>query len=91
MIALPPAPELIVIVPLPFVGEEATEYVALNAAPETGALGAPMSSVPLMLPTEAAPSAENSPEKAGTENVAGLVAYPAYVPFRALLLNEPAI
>ena len=75
MTALPlPAPELIVIVPLPFVGDEATEYVALKAAPETGPLGAPVSSVPLILPTGAAPSAENSPEKAATENVTGLVA-----------------
>ena len=74
MIALPPGPELIVIVPLPFVGDDATEYVALNAVPETGPLGAPMSSVPLILPVEAAPSAENSPEKAVTANVTGLVA-----------------
>ena len=74
MMALPPAPELIVIVPLPFVGDEATEYVALNAAPETGPLGAPMSLVPLILPLDAVPSAENSPENAVTANVAGLVA-----------------
>jgi hypothetical protein len=73
MIALPPVPELTVMVPLPFVGDEAIEYVALNGAPETGPLGAPMSSAPLMLPAEVAPSAENSPEKTVTAKVAGLV------------------
>ena len=50
-------------VPRPFVGEEATEYAAWNAAPETGPLEAPMSSVPVMLPAGLAPSAVNSPEK----------------------------
>ena len=67
-------PEVTVIVPLPFVGDEPTEYVALNAAPETGPLGAPMSSVPVKLPVGLAPSAENSPEKTTTPKSAGLVA-----------------
>jgi len=90
MTALPPVPEVTVIIPLAFVGDEATEYVALKATPGFGPLGAPMSSVPVMLPVGVAPSAENSPEKTTTPNAAGLVVKPAYVPFSALLLNEPA-
>src|SRR5467141_2402833 len=91
MTAFPPLPEVTAMVPLPSVGEEATEYVAWKAAPETGPLGAPMSSVPVMLAVGVAPSAENSPEKTTTPNAAGLVAKPAYVPFSALLLKEPAV
>src|SRR5260370_13656007 len=87
MTALPPIPEVTVMVPLPFVGDEATEYVALKATPGFGPLGAPMSWVPLMLPVEVTPSAENSPEKTTTPKSTGLVAKPAYVPFSALLLN----
>ena len=90
MTALPAVPELTVMVPLPFVGDEATEYVALNVAPETGPLGTPISSVPVILPVGVAPSAENSPEKTTTPNAAGLVAKPAYAPFSVLLVNEPA-
>jgi len=67
-------PEVTVIVPLPFVGDEPTEYVALNVAPETGPLGAPISSVPVKLPVGLAPSTENSPEKTVTPNAAGLAA-----------------
>jgi hypothetical protein len=89
MTALPPVPEVTVIAPLPFVGDDATEYVALNAAPETGPLGRPISSAPVILPVGVAPSAENSPEKTTTPNAAGKVAKPAYVPFRAPLVNEP--
>ena len=74
MTALPPVPELTVMVPLPFVGDGVTEYVALNAWPETGPVGASMSSVPVILPVGVAPSAENSPEKTVTPNAAGLVA-----------------
>jgi hypothetical protein len=74
MTALPPVPEVTVMVPLPLVGDGVTEYVALNAAPETGPLGAPMSSVPVILPVGMAPSAANSPEKTTTPNAAGLVA-----------------
>jgi len=74
MTAVPPVPEVTVMVPLPFVGDEPTEYVALNAAPDTGPLGAPMSSVPVILPVVVAPSAENSPEKTTTPKSAGLVA-----------------
>src|SRR5437016_13804739 len=77
-------------VPLPFVGDEATEYVAANVAPETGPLGTPISSAPVRLPVGAAPSAENSPEKTTTPYAAGLLAKPAYVPFSVLLVNEPA-
>jgi hypothetical protein len=66
MMELPPVPEVTVMVPRPLVGDEATEYVALNAAPETGPLGAPMSSAPATLPVGMAPSAANSPEKTVT-------------------------
>lgn len=90
MTALPPLPEVTVIIPRPFVGDEATEYVALNAAPETGPFDVLMSSVPVILPVGVAPSAENSPEKTTTPNPTGLVVYPAYVPFRVLLANDPA-
>jgi hypothetical protein len=54
--------------------------VALNAAPETGPLGAPMSSRPVILPVGLAPSAVNSPEKAITAKDAGVAAEPVYVP-----------
>jgi hypothetical protein len=64
--------------------------VALNAASETGPFGEPISSAPVILPVGLAPSAANSPENATTPNAAGLVAKPAYVPFSALLVNEPA-
>jgi hypothetical protein len=90
MTALPPVPEVTVMVPLPFAGEEVTEYVALNAAPETAPLGAPISSVAVRVPVGVAPSAVNSPEKTVTPNAAGLLAKPAYVPFSAPLVNEPA-
>jgi hypothetical protein len=90
MTAVPPVPEVTVMIPLPLVGDGATEYVAWNAAPETGPLAAPMSSVPLILPVGVAPSAENSPENTPTPNAAGLAVKPAYVPFSALLLKEPA-
>ena len=50
MTTFPPVPEVTVMVPLPSVGEEAMEYVALKAAPATGPLGAPISSVPVILP-----------------------------------------
>jgi len=71
MMALPPVPEVTAIVPLPFVGDGDTEYVALNAAPETGPLEGPMSSVPVMLPVGEAPSAANSPEKTVTAKSIG--------------------
>jgi hypothetical protein len=90
MMALPPVPEATVMVPLPFVGEGDTEYVALNAAPDTGPLGSPMSSAPVIWPVGVAPSAENSPEKTTTPNVAGLLAKPAYVPFSEVFVSEPA-
>src|SRR5882762_4219557 len=90
MTALPPVPEVTVMVPRPLVGDEVTEYVALNVAPETGPLGTPISSAPLILPVGVAPSAENSPEKTTTPNAVGLVAKPAYAPFSALSVNEPA-
>jgi hypothetical protein len=58
---LPPIPPEIV--PLPFVGVEETEYVALTDIPVVAPLGAPISSVPVMVPVGEAPSALNSPEK----------------------------
>ncbi len=90
MTALPPLPEVTVIIPRPLVGDEATEYVALNAAPETVPFDVLMSSVPVILPVGVAPSAANSPEKTTTPKPTGLVAYPAYVPFRVLLVNDTA-
>jgi len=90
MMALPPVPEATAMVPLPLVGDGDTEYVALKAAPETGPLAAPMSSAPVMLPVELAPSATNSPEKTVAAKLTGLVAYPAYAPFRVLLPNDTA-
>jgi hypothetical protein len=74
MTALPPVPEVTAMVPLPFVGAEAMEYVALNATFGFGPLVAPMSSVPVILPVGLTPSAENSPEKTTTPNPVGLVA-----------------
>jgi len=74
MTAVPPVPEVTVMVPLPFVGDGDTEYVAWKAAPGFGPLGAPISSVPVILPVGVAPSAVNSPEKTVTPNAAGLVA-----------------
>src|SRR3979490_2099163 len=90
MTALPAVPEVTVMVPLPFVGDKATEYVALKATLGFGPLGAPISSVPVILPVGLAPSAENSPEKTTTPKSTGLVAKPANVPLSALLLKEPA-
>src|SRR6267142_3579156 len=90
MTALPPVPEVTVMVPLPFVGDEATEYVALNAAPETGPFGAPISSAPVILPVGLAPSAANTPENTTTPNPAGVVVWPAKEPFSAPLVNDPA-
>ena len=90
MMALPPVPEVTVMVPLPFVGDGETEYVALKATPGFGPLGAPMSSIPVILPVGVVPSTENSPEKTTTPKSTGLVAKPAYVPFSVLLVNEPA-
>jgi hypothetical protein len=90
MTALPPVPEVTAMVPRPLVGDGDTEYVALKAVPEAGPLGEPMSSVPVILPVGAAPSAKNSPEKTATPKPTGLVAYPAYAPFRAALVNDIA-
>jgi hypothetical protein len=70
-------PEVTVMVPRPLVGDWDIEYVALKAAPGFGPLGAPMSSVPVILPAGPAPSAENSPEKTTTPKSTGLVANPA--------------
>jgi hypothetical protein len=77
-------------VPLPFVGDKDMEYVALNATPGTGPLEAPISSVPVILPVGLAPSAVNSPERTATPNSTGSVVKPAYLPFTALLVNDPA-
>jgi hypothetical protein len=74
MTALPPVPEVTVMVPRPLVGEGLTEYVALKAAPEIGPFGAPISSAPVILPVGLAPSAANSPEKTTTLKLTGLVA-----------------
>src|SRR5207249_438928 len=88
--SLPPDPEVTVIVALPLVGEEDTEYVALNAAPEIGPLGEPTSAVPVILPFGLPPSAVNSPENTTTSNVAGVVVEPAKASFRSLLVNDLA-
>ena len=77
-------------IPLPLIGDEDTEYVALNATPELGPLDAPISSVPVIFPVGLAPSAVNSPEKTSTANVIGSIVEPAYEPFTALLVNDPA-
>jgi hypothetical protein len=90
MTALPPVPEVTVMVPRPLAGDGDTEYVALKGTPGFGPLGAPISSVPVMLPVGLAPSAANSPEKTVTAKSTGLVANPAYVPFSVLLVNETA-
>ena len=62
----------------------------MNAAPEVGPLDAPISSVPVILPVGLAPSAVNSPERTATSNATGLVVKPAYLPFTALLVPDPA-
>src|SRR6266852_1217396 len=90
MTTLPPVPEVTVMVPLPFVGDGDIEYVALKAAPGLGPLGAPISSVPVIVPAGLLPSAVNSPEKTTTPKSTGLVVYPAYVPFSMLLVSETA-
>jgi hypothetical protein len=76
-IALPPDGEVMLTVPRPLVGEEDTEYVALNAAPETGPLASPISTVPVRLPVGLAPSAVNSPEKTVVAKSTGVLATPA--------------
>src|SRR5258708_17100992 len=83
-------PKLPPMVPLPFVGDEEMEYVALAAIPRLAPLGAPISSVPEILPVGLAPSAVNSPEKITTPSVAGVVVEPAYLPITALLVSAPA-
>src|SRR6266850_2498364 len=77
-------------VPLPFVGDEDMEYVALTAIPRFAPLGAPISSAPEILPVGLAPSAANSPEKITALTVAGVVVEPAYVPLTQPLVNDPA-
>src|SRR5579864_7750308 len=77
-------------VPLPFVGVEDMEYVPLTATPKLGPFGAPISSLPVILPVGLAPSAANSPEKFVTPRAAALVAEPAYLPVTALLVNDAA-
>src|ERR1700675_4078012 len=83
-------PMLPAMIPLPFVGDEDMEYVALTAVPRLAPLGAPISSVAGILPVGLAPSAVNSPEKILTPSAAGVVAKPAYVPVTAVLVNDPA-
>ena len=77
MMALPPDPEVTDMVPLPFVGDADTEYVALNATPEFGPLESLISSTPVILPFGLAPSAVNSPDKVPPTNVAIVVVKPA--------------
>ena len=77
MMALPPDPGLTDMVPLPFVGDDDTEYVALNATPEFGPLESLISSTPVILPFGLAPSAVNSPDKVPAPNVAIVVVKPA--------------
>src|SRR5215472_2339840 len=76
--------------PLPFAGAEDIEYVALAGTAKLGPLGAPISSVPVMLPVGMAPSAVNSPEKIVTPSAAAAVVDPAYLPATAPLVNDPA-
>ena len=76
-------------VPLPFVGDEDTEYVAFTATPKFGPLGEPVSSVPVMVPVGLAPFAVNSPEKIVTPSVIGAVAKPVYAPL--IVLSERAV
>ncbi len=90
MTADPPDPEVTVAVPLPFVGDEDTEYVAFRATPEFVPLGAEISSLPVILPVGVALSAVNSPAKGATPKVAGVIAKPVYIPFTALLVSDPA-
>jgi hypothetical protein len=75
--AFSPDGEVTVRVPLPFVGDEDTEYVALNATPEFGPLESLISSMPVILPFGLAPSAVNSPEKVPPPNVAIVAVKPA--------------
>ncbi len=77
-------------VPLPFVGKDEMENVALAVTPKLAPLGAPMSSVPVRLPVGLAPSPVNSPEKIVTPSAAVAVTEPAYLPVIALLVNGPA-
>ena len=77
-------------VPLPFVGVDEMEYVELTLTPELAPLGAPISSLPEMLPLGLAPFAVNSPEKIVTPSVIGMVAKPAYEPLSALLVSGVA-
>src|SRR5258708_36698341 len=88
MTAFPPVPELTVIVPLPLVGDEDTGYVALSAAPETGPLGAPLSSCPAMLPVGLAPSAGNRPGQPALAEDSAVFAEPPYVPLMGPCVNH---
>jgi len=88
---IPFPPMFPAMVPLPFVGDEDMEYVALTVVPRLAPLGAPTSSIPEILPVGLAPSAVNSPERIATLTVAGVVVEPAYVPLTELLVNDPAV
>src|SRR5882762_612715 len=83
--ALPPI--VPVKVPRPLVGVEDIEYAALTLLPKVAPLGAPMSSVPVIVPEGLVPFAVNTPEKIDTPTVAGIVADPAYVHMIALFVN----
>src|SRR5690349_11358871 len=86
---MPLPPMLPLIEPLPLVGEEGMVYVALTVTPKLDPLGAPMSSVPAILPAGLAPFAVNSPENIVTPSAAAVVADPAYLPVIAPLANGP--
>src|SRR5882724_7694563 len=75
--ALPPFGDVRFTGPLPFAGDELTEYVAANDAPDCDPLASPISTRPVRLPVGLAPFAENSPEKTFTLNAVGSVATPA--------------
>src|SRR5579859_74907 len=83
-------PTLPVKVPLPFVGVDEMEYMELTLTPELAPPGAPISSLPEMLPDGLAPLAANSPENIVTPRVIGVVARPAYAPLSALLVKDVA-
>jgi len=75
--ALPPFGAVRFTVPLPFAGDELTEYVAANDAPDCDPLASPISTRPVRLPVGLAPLADNSPENTFTLNAVGSVATPA--------------
>ena len=73
------------------VGVDEMEYEEFALRPELAPAGAPISSLPVMVPLGLAPFAINSPEKIVTPSVIGTVARPVYAPLSALLVREVAL